>query len=188
LPFNLQRRLVEGVQVPLSLLAALGISRFNLRGFRLLAVTTVLLIGLSLTNVLLVGYSFWLLPGQPNPIYRDADEVDALDWLSGQVEPDDVVLAAYETGNYLPARVGARAFVGHGPESIHADRKTEMANHFFDSATGDAWREHLLAEYGVDYVFFGPAERALGDFDPHRVDYLERVYGTDRYTLFEVIE
>jgi hypothetical protein len=188
LPFNLQRRLVEGMQVPLSLLAALGVLKFNPRGGRLLVVATVLLIGLSLTNVLLVGYNFWLLPGRPNPIYRDAGEVDALDWLNGQVDPDDVVLAAYETGNYLPTRVGARAFVGHGPESVNAREKRVLVGHFFDSATDDAWREHRLEKYGVDYVFFGVAERALGDFDPHGVDYLERVYETDGYTLFEVIE
>ena len=186
LPFNLQRRLVEGVQLPLSLLAALGVSSFRLQGSRLRVVVTVLLVGLSLTNVLLVAGNCLVLRGQPAPIYRDAGEVAALDWLSERVESDDVVLAAYETGNYLPVRVGARTFVGHGPESIRADEKKALVALFFAEATDDVWRCDLLSEYGVDWVFWGPAERGLGTFDLRAASYLRRVYEAGGYILFEV--
>jgi len=186
LPFNLQRRLVEGVQLPLSLLAALGVSSFRLQGSRLRVVVTVLLVGLSLTNVLLVAGNCLALRGQPAPIYRDAGEVAALDWLSERVESDDVVLAAYETGNYLPARVGARTFVGHGPESVRADEKKALVALFFAEATDDVWRCDLLSEYGVDWVLWGPAEQGLGTFDLRAASYLRRVYEAGGYILFEV--
>ena len=187
LPFNLQRRLVEGVQVPLSLLAALGVSSFRLEGLRLRVVLGVLLIGLSLTNVMLVAGNCLALRGLPAPIYRDAGEVAALDWLNERVKPDDVVLAAYETGNYLPARVGARAFVGHGPESVHADEKKALVSRFFDATTDDDWRRQLLAQYNVDYVFWGPAERRLGKFTPYVAPYLQPMYeAAGGYAIFEV--
>ena len=188
LPFNLQRRLVEGVQVPLSLLAALGISSFRWQGPRLRALLGLLLVALSLTNVMLVAGNCLSLRGKPAPIYRDAGEVAALDWLNQQVESDDVVLAAYETGNYLPTRVKARAFVGHGPESVHADEKKRLVAYFFDGATDDAWRRDLLSQYGVDWVFWGPAERTMGDFDPSQAAYLAPVYDAPEYTLFRVEE
>ena len=109
-----------------------------------------------------------------------------LDWLGEQVEPDSVVLAAYETGNYLPARVGARAFVGHGPESIRAGEKKALVARFFDSKTENGWRRQLLAQYGVDYVFWGPTEQRLGDFDTRRAVYLNPVYDARGYVVFEV--
>ena len=186
LPFNLQRRLVEGVQVPLSLLAALGLARLQWQGVRLRVVSGVLLVLLSLTNAMLVVGNCLSLRGQAAPIYREAEEVSALDWLDGQVEPGDVVLAAYETGNYLPARVGARAFVGLGPESVRADEKKALVARFFDATTSDDWRQQLLAQYGVDYVFWGPAERALGDFDVGHVSYLKQLYSAGGYAVFEV--
>lgn len=191
LPFNLQRRLVEGAQVPLSLLAALGMARIcNLRaplsGLRTTLAVTVTLVVLSLTNVVLVAGNCLALEGRPGPIYRDGGEVTALDWLSERAGSDDVVLAAYGTGNYLPARVGARAFVGHGPESVRADEKRASVAHFFDPATGDAWRRRLLAQYGVDYVFWGPAERALGGFDARGATYLRLIYEAGGYAVFEV--
>jgi uncharacterized membrane protein len=145
-----------------------------------------LVLGLSLTNVLLIAGSCLTLQGLPAPIYRDVGEVAALDWLSGQAKPDDVVLAAYHTGNYLPVRVGARAFVGHGPESVNADEKKALVAHFFDAVTDDGWRRRLLVQYSVDYVFWGPRERALGTFDPGEAQYLKPVYHQGDYTLFEV--
>jgi hypothetical protein len=190
LPINVQRRLVEGVQMPLSLLAALGFYSFRLQGFRLRVVMAVLLVGLSLTNVMLVAGNCLALRGQPAPIYRDVAEVAVLDWLAegDRVGFDDVVLATYETGNYLPARTKARVFVGHGPETIRANEKKILVARFFDAATDDAWRQQLLTRYGVDYVFWGPEEQALGAFDPKKVGYLTPVYEADNYVLFEVVE
>ncbi len=193
LPFNLQRRLVEGAQVPLSLLAAWGLAKISSFEFRVSSPTSRLMVGvlltaLSLTNVLLVAGNSLALRGHPAPIYRDAGEIAALDWLAGQARLDDVVLAAYTTGNYLPARVGARAFVGHGPESVHAEEKKTQVTRFFGATTEDAWRRHLLAKYSVDYVFWGPAEQALGDFEPRNAGFLEPIYETDDYTLFEVVK
>jgi hypothetical protein len=193
LPINVQRRLVEGVQVPLGLLASLGLVKIlNLGSWRSnlgsrLAVGAVL-VALVLTNVMLVIGNCLALLGQPPPIYRDVGEVAALDWLGGneRIEFDDVVLTAYETGNYLPARVKARSFVGHGPESIRADEKKAMVAQFFAGATDDSWRRDLVAEYGVDWVFWGPVERELGTFDPREAPYLRQVYESPEHAVFEV--
>jgi hypothetical protein len=199
LPFNLQRRLVEGVQVPLSLLAAWGLveisnlqspvsrgKRQEARGRRWLIVSVVL-VAMSLTNVMLVAGNALVLQWHPAPVYRDVAEVAALGWLGGQIEPDDVVLSSYETGNYLPARVWARVFVGHGPETVHFAEKKALMTRFFDAATDNAWRQELLKGYDIDYVFWGPAERRVGDFDPQEAVYLREVYEADGYFIFEVV-
>jgi hypothetical protein len=192
LPFNLQRRLVEGVQVPLSLLAAMGLFTITrLRGRipdlrRWLVVGLVLLV-LSVTNLLLVGSFSLALRGSPPHVYRSSDEIAALDWLQGQVEPDDVVLTSYETGNYLPARVWARVFVGHGPETADYDVKNRLMWRFFDASTDDGWRQELLEEHGIDYVFWGPAERQVGSFDPRSASYLRKIYDEDGYAIFEAV-
>ncbi|HIE37959.1 MAG TPA: hypothetical protein EYH30_06135 [Anaerolineales bacterium] len=187
LPFNLQRRLVEGAQVPLGLLAAraaLEIPKPKTQS-RSRLVAAGLLVALLPTNLLLVaGNSLALLP-RPAPVFRDAGEVAALDWLSEQAHPGDVVLVAYGTGNYLPARVGARAFVGHGPETVHFAEKRALVAQFFTATTDDAWRQRLLAEYGVDWVFWGPAERALGGFAPPTAPYLRQVYRGGEYEVFQ---
>jgi hypothetical protein len=182
LPFNLQRRLVVGAQVPLSLLAAWGTVHWWRRGRRWLPgglVATMLPSGF----ILLVGAAF-LMFARPSPAFRDVAEIAAMDWLADVAQPDDVILTAYDTGNYLPTRALTRVFLGHGFETVDADAKEGMVTRFFAATTDDTWRRNLLAEYGVDYVFWGPAERRLGSFDPTRARYLEPVYQAPDYVVF----
>lgn len=199
LPFNLQRRLVEGVQVPLSLLAALGLaqitnfksqianSKSKVASGRRWLLVGVVLFALSLTNVMLVAGNARVLRFRSTPVYRDGGEIAALDWLSERIDAGDVVLSSYETGNYLPARALARVFVGHGPETVRFYEKKALMLRFFDATTDDVWRQGLLEEYSIDYVFWGSAERQVGDFDPGAAPYLQAIYGASGYAIFKVV-
>jgi len=69
---------------------------------------------------------------------------------------------------------------------VRADEKKALVARFFDATTGDDWRQQLLAQYGADYVFWGPAERALGGFDVGHVSYLKQLYSAGEYAVFEV--
>jgi hypothetical protein len=40
----------------------------------------------------------------------------------------------------------------------------------------------------VDWVFWGPFEQKLGDFDPAQADYLTLAYDVGGYQVFEVDE
>ncbi|MCX7680387.1 MAG: hypothetical protein N2508_00220, partial [Anaerolineae bacterium] len=184
LPFNLQRRLVEGVQVPLMLLAAMGALQLTRHGWRplavLMAVTTI-----PTSLFILVGSSMMVMT-RPPLTFRESAEIAALDWLANRVQADDVILCSYNTGNYLPARMLARAFLGHSFETVEFSRKEAMVAQFFARETDDSWRKTLLEEYGVDYIFWGPEERKLGGFDPHTASYLRAVYEVGEYAIFMV--
>jgi hypothetical protein len=187
LPFNLQRRMIAAAQVPLALLAARGMLQWvqgRMRTWRLDLVAFVALAALS--NVLLVMGSLVEVSRQTRPIFRPAAEIAAIDWLGGQAKPDDTVLSTFETGNVIPARTGTRVFVGHGPETLYFDEKQEAVKRFFAAATGDGWRQELLAEYGIVYLFYGPDERALGDWDPAGAPYLAPVFDQQGYTIYRV--
>lgn len=190
-PINEQRRLIVGVQVPLNLLAAIGLSRVtglesSTTSLRSKLVAGVVLLALLPTNAMLIAGSTMTVSRRPSPIYRDKEEVAALDWLSQEVNPASVVLASYKTGNYLPVRVGAHAFVGHGAESAHIDQKRAQVAQFFTATSEDDWRRHLLETYGIDYVFWGPMERELGTFDPSAAPYLRQVHEAEDYVIFTV--
>ena len=113
-------------------------------------------------------------------------EVDAADWLGARATAGQVVLAAYETSNYLPTRMSARVFAGHGSETLHSEAKCEMLRQFFADGD-DVFRYQLLLDYGVSYILYGPAERALGDFSPPDVPYLKQVYDNGTVQIFEVV-
>jgi len=212
LPLNVQRRLIIGAQVPLGMLAAQGLvyglalpfgrsawarrlirhPRYTRRGLRTWLITAVILLNLPTPLLLLTGNTLRVLERTP-PIYHPQAELAALDWLAANSAPQNTVLSAFSTGNYLPARAGNRVVLGLGPQTVDAERKRAEVQQFFCAETTDSWRQALLERYGVAFVWFGPPERALDrpgaaqSYDPSSAPYLRAVYSQDEYTIYEVL-
>ena len=191
LPFNLQRRLVVGVQVPLAILAAVGLSTLyknylRRQEHRLAHIGTLIIF--SLTNLFILVGGFVTLFGRPTPIFQATVEIEAMQWLNQETHRDrEVILALYDSGNLLPAYADVRPFVGHGPETVNSDEKRAQADRFFDGQTNDTWRLDLLRRFDVTYVYYGPKEQTNGAFDPHQVDYLEKIYDEAGVQIFKVL-
>ncbi len=182
LPLNSQRRFVEGLQVPLAILAVVGFykvvwpwflntrfmiallkrPRYNIAGMQRLAVLA--LIGVAALGNIYLFASTMIELGlkQPYPLFRPQSEFEAMAWLEGALQPDEIVLATYRTGSFLPYRTGATVLVGNRYETGDFQVKRQEAAQFFKAETSDQWRRELLAQYGIDYVFVGPEEQQLG--------------------------
>ncbi len=204
-PFNLQRRLIEGFQIPLCILASFGISRYVLPAitrFRLVKaltrferytlpklrrfiVTIIVLVTVPSNLLLLLGNSLEVAKCEP-PIFHDVEELEAINWLKENTSHQDIVLSSYETGNLIPARSGNRVFLGHGSETIRLEEKRLIVEKFFKSETSDAYRVGVLKSYKISYVFFGPRERGLGDFEPRGKPYLSEVFSNGSCIIFKV--
>ena len=207
-PLNPQRRFVEGVQVPLAILAAVGWCECVLpwiaqtRFFRWLVlrprystagVERLLLLGflglMSLSNVyILASVSVTAAVQQPYPLFRASNEIAAVDWLRANTSRSDVVLGAYETGNFIAAHAGNRVVLGHWAETMDWRRKMDEVDRFYDASTDDAWRESLLHQYRVRYVFWSTRERTLGGFDPERAPYLQTVFTNEPARIYRVAQ
>jgi hypothetical protein len=208
-PLKSQRRVVEGLQVPLSILASAGLCAGILpwvrrsRPFQAIAhsglpnyseenlgrfIIALVLLFMVPSNLYILGSLSVTALQSPYPFFHEAGEEEAMEWLRAQTEPSQTVLAAYETGSYIPARAGNRVFVGYWAETKDYPRKMEMALRFFAGDTGDAWRRELLDEYGVAYIFHGPRERELGKYDPASSGYLAPIFVNGVVTIYEVKE
>ncbi len=66
--------------------------------------------------------------------------------------------------------------MGHAHETVEVRHKEQLAVTFFQQTTAEEVRRALLADHGIRYLFHGPAERKMGDFDPSGVAYLTPAY------------
>jgi hypothetical protein len=205
LPFFGQRRMIFGGIIPLAALAAIGLvtivvpriqrSRLGdtlaMRGYsreRLGGMIIALSVALSTTsNLLLVaGSTLSAASGAPD-LTQPAAVEEAIAWLGQHSAPGDVILSSYRVGNIIPGRIGRRVVWGHWDETAFYDEKEADVIALFDAATPDAKRRVILQRYGVDYMFYGPAERALGDFDPLSVPYLKPSVSIGDVTVYRVV-
>jgi hypothetical protein len=206
IPFNSQRRLIEGWQIPLAFSAAIGLvyvvlpawsrsrlvkrltrhRRYTVHGLRSWLLAGMLILSATTYALLLIEQSTRMI-ARVELGFRTGAELAALRWLDEQTTYDDVILSAYNTGNFLPVMVGAKAFLGHGPETAYSESKRELVQRFYSSGTPDNWRREFLRQWPITYVFFGPLEEQVGKFDPAQADYLTLVYDNDGYRIYRVV-
>ncbi|MGC8879228.1 MAG: hypothetical protein ACP5R2_08385 [Anaerolineae bacterium] len=188
LPSNLQRRFLDGYQMPLTLMAVYGLIRLLHRirpAWRRRAVLCFKTIS-TFSNLLLLGGFIILVIGRPPSVFNARTVLVAMDWLAAHAEPDAVVLAAYDTGNLLPTRALVRSFVGHGSQSVHSDVRREQVRAFFSGTLSTEARLALLREHHVRYVFYGPSEHALGNASPASLPSLHLIYQNNEIQIYEV--
>lgn len=96
---------------------------------------------------------------------------------------DDLVLAAPLTGNRLPAFAQVRVLYGHPFETPNAENMRSLVVDLFTGGT-QSLEPADLAEFNIDYIFYGPHERALGE--PAWLDGLEVDFESRGVTIFQI--
>jgi hypothetical protein len=193
-PFNSQRRFVEGTIAPLAILSARGIVAYIWPGLRrrgharMIMPVTALIFALTIPSTLffLVGLTSGALEHSP-PSYQADSILKAMRWLELNTARDQVVLSSLSSGNQIPAIAGNTVVLGHWAETIHFEEEKQAVEAFFDRNTTDGERRHILERSRVSYLFYGPDERQLGDYDVESSPLLRRVYADGPYAIFEVV-
>ena len=182
-PFSLQRRFMFGFYVPSVALAVWGIDALRQRFPPLQRRLVPLTFGLALpsTILLLLTGVFGAL-GRAPLLYLAADEARALDWIRAETPAQALILAAPETGRWIPGWTGRRVIYGHPYETVNAEAEEARVLAAYQSS--DGLDPQVLAEYGVDYVIYGPRERALNE--TLDLSALPRVYQTGGIAVYAV--
>ncbi|NLE44962.1 MAG: hypothetical protein GX620_09600 [Chloroflexi bacterium] len=203
LVFNVQRRMVEGVHVPLCALAAVGlidgllpaigrwsltarITRWGYSWCRLSRLIRAAVLGFSaVSNVYLVAGLTVATARGYSSLFVSQAEKKAIQWLGASTSPDEVVLSSYEMGGYIPASIGQRVFWGHWCETVDLLRKRAEAQAFY--GTDELDRCGLLRQYGISYVMLGPRERTIGPVNPEAVHCLRQAYVEQGVAIYAVV-
>jgi hypothetical protein len=193
LPWNLQRRFLEGIQVPLGLLAGVGVVEGLLPQpegqqpgrLRWLALPLVLALT-AMSNLYLTAGLATAAATRASALFWSADLLAGVDWLEENSSWEETVLSSFESGNLITARIGHRVVVGHWMETVNYEEKREAADRFFAAATPNSERLRLLERYSVSYVFYGPYEQALGNFEPANANYLAPVFTLHNVNVYQV--
>jgi len=196
-PFTFQRRLVEGLFVPLAILATVGIYQIYMtirkRSWRVaVAYIMVLAVFLPLGNIQLISQDLFFYSDPNNRYYYyyypPTGEIEAFEWLKNNTDESAIVLSSSEVGNFLPAYSGRRVFVGHNPQSIYFGLKVSLAERFFGSETSEDAKKAFLDEWNISYVVYADRDKQYRGFVEPEGAYLEKVFSTNAATVYRVVD
>ncbi|HEX9015136.1 MAG TPA: hypothetical protein VF960_03930, partial [Chloroflexota bacterium] len=196
IPTDFQIKMLGGWQVPVGILATRSLLTnaspvirrvVALRRWRPELVLGILaVVAVIPVNGYLLGWRLLDLGRHDYPYYLQRDEVAALRWLEASSSPSDVVLSSLTIGQYVPSYTGAHAFLAHWAMTLDYYGKERLVADYFGGASSSDERRAIASRYGVTYVFFGPAERAIGSFDPASAPYLELVFDSPGARVYRV--
>jgi hypothetical protein len=198
-PLPFQRRLMQGLQVPMAILAVEGVKtiynylklKWNPKKFDffinnkvLLGVLFVLLFTTShlynwIREVVIFRKSY-------PQLYIPEERAAAYQWLKENLGEDEVTLTDLYNGNLIPGRTGRKVFVGHGVETLFYESKFVEMVWFYSINNFDDKKMSFLKRNGIDYVFWSANEEAVGDFKPEEKEYLEEVFEKGEVKIYKV--
>jgi len=175
-PVSFQRRLIEGLQIPISIAATIAVfwtvgavyRHHKSAGGRRWILAGVIVVA-SLTNLgFIAGQLVGAGAGVADPRrYLSSDVVQALNWLRENTGSEGTLFASYFTGNVAPSITGSQVFLGHYGQTINSDNKGEQVTAFYSNQMPDDVARRLFKEQRVSYVIYGPFEEAIaGGFVP----------------------
>jgi uncharacterized membrane protein len=169
-PFRFQRRFLEGLQFPLTVLTVPALyhlfariqSRWRQRKETimvggLLAVCFVFLTSNAFAYMRTFGF---YSDTSDYRFFTEKSEARASQWLRMEAPPSAVILSTPQIGNDLVGLAGKRVYAGHWSETIGIEEKDLEITRFYHDDDDEA-QAAFIHEHGITHVYFGPVERSL---------------------------
>ncbi|MCE5239802.1 hypothetical protein LLH23_15150 [bacterium] len=179
IPVSFQRKMIEGLHLPLCILAGFAVSWLAqqiTRGLRergktkhameriVLTVCVVVVLCIP-SSALFVSQCLEsvktnnaaLLQVLQPPIYLDPPDAQAMAWLRENATRNDVVLSSSLIGSTIPTVCPAKVWVGHWAETLHFRDRLRDANELLRAAPAP----QALRDRGITMLYAGPLEGAL---------------------------
>jgi hypothetical protein len=182
-PYNLQRRLPEGIWVAIVVLAT---SVFESKFARFEKIFKIWGVAAFLPAVVFLVGAIFAVVKPAAPLFAPKSEIDAFSDLNEIATKDDVVLASFRIANDLPAWSPLRTVYGHGPESINANLLRPEIDLFFSANGTDSDRLKLINDFNIKYVILGPDEQQTGSWQVGNSRFIELVFQEQAYKVYRV--
>lgn len=195
LPFTFQRRLIMGVSIPLAVLGVVGLNQIwhKLSGNDLKNIVRapriILIVAfffLTLTNIMFLRGDVTYISARADPFFLSQDTLDALNWLGGHTQREDIVLSSWETGSFIPRIAGNTAFIGHFAQTLNVEDKDRQVRWFYGADFDTDEKREFLIQNKIKYVFIGPSEERLNGGHFPEQPFLKQVYRNDDVRIFQV--
>ncbi len=199
-PLAFQRRLMQGLQLPMIILAVWGLKfvyqtlqkKLKPRQFNFYVLNKPLMIILFIFVLTGSNLYNWIreiavfAKSYPQ-LYVRNDVVAAYEWLQQNTPPETVILSDLYNGNLIPGRTGRFVYVGHGVETLFFESKLARMAWFYSTNEFDDKKIKFLKHNRINYVFYSPNEKGMRAFKPSEKNYLKKVFQQGEAEIYQVI-
>jgi hypothetical protein len=191
LPVKFQWHLVNGWQIPLYIVAMIGIEKRILPYFRgrnsKKIIYFLLILSLSTTSLYLIQSKMSKIKNNFGrlPFFISLDKKNAFTWLKTHSKPGDTIMAKQEIGNILPALTGNKVFLGHRILTPNHRKKMEETINYYNKGSYTEEDSNWLGSKRILFVLMEP-DGNLNKF-PGSIElpFYKKVYKIQNVAIFK---
>jgi hypothetical protein len=197
MPFRFQRRLTQGLQIPLAILTIIAIlylkerfknSEINKIFFNKYILITIFIIFFAMSNLLLVIDDIKRFANNDELFYFSKQQLESYEFLKNEARVGEIILSGIINGNAIPAVAGRQVYFGHNNiETLNFDSKSVYLKWFFKNNLDNNKKLNFLKKNNIKYIYYSKHEKKLGNFNPENKNYLNKIYSNDFATIYKVI-
>lgn len=156
-PLTFQRRLTEGLHIPLALLSFQVLYPFIVKRLRVVGMSFVTIMTLfvtvlfSISNLAIYVQDFDLLSQRASLLFLPMREVRAAEWIAEHTPEDDVLFSPEEKGWWLPSIARRRVYRGHWVETLNSASKYRVVEEVY-ATRGQRGLEAIASTVDVMWV------------------------------------
>jgi len=175
-PVSFSRKMIEGLHIPMSILASFALvrvanqvvwglrahtTRVGILRHRKNLILAVAIFGMSLSNIQFVRLMLeWVSENNASrlsalmpPYYLSVDDLAAAEWLEHNAPSDAVVLCLPYLGSYIPSVSGRRVFIGHWAETLRFKEKLSMLRDFLTPGASAETQIRSAVEGSLYFIY-----------------------------------
>lgn len=89
--------------------------------------------------------------------YLYNEEKEGILWLSENSQADEIIISTYNIGNYIPAYMNRRVYLGHWAQTMDFEAKSEIIKDFYSGKISSIdINNPVYIWYGVDEKLINP--------------------------------
>jgi hypothetical protein len=154
-PFNLQRRFLVGIYLPLSIAFWHLFSSYSTQlGKTIKKSLPIFILVISvMSNLFIFTGTMNALINQDQVFFIKSDVIQAVDWMDANIEKDSVILATEQTGLVIPALGNFRVVYGHPFESLYAQDTMLLVKQFWKNKLSNKDAIEFINNNNTDFIF-----------------------------------
>ena len=152
-PWNLQRRFLTGLFIPLAGLSVFGLEHLSsLVNMNKRTITVVLFLLVIPTNLIVVFSGINAVKTRDPQIFVKSSFINAANWIEQNTDNDALFLTEENKGLLISAKTGRRVIYGHPFETTNATSEKSFIEEFFTGKPSQNEIQQNLEKRDVDYV------------------------------------
>jgi hypothetical protein len=191
-PVNFQRRLIEGIHIPLAILATMGLlfltQKYKENKQNLLISLSIII--LSVTSIFMIYTDFRMISQDSDNNYYyhiSSAEMTAVKWLGAETTTNDTILSNWYIGNLIPGIIGRKVYIGHKIQTANWNGKSQALDLFVGNSDISS-SQKFLNDNHITYIFLGKNDMLIQNgFKPENYSNLKSVYEKDGVSIYKVV-